>query len=112
MQFVDETDSRIKDVLDMKRNGTLELVNPDPDETSGDARLGLNQSFAGHGVMIVAKETANDKVPLCLGLGPSANQVRSSYYCTITLYCVLDCRSYAPPMLLMHVAGSADAVFS
>lgn len=59
----------------MKRNGTLELQNPAP-EPIGDTRLGLNQSFVGHGVMIVVKETVNDKVPLCLGLGPSANQVR------------------------------------
>lgn len=58
----------------MKRNGTLELENQVP-EPEGDKRLGLNQTFVGHGVMIVAKETANDSVPLCLGLGPAANQV-------------------------------------
>ena len=73
-QFVDSVDSKIKDVLDMKRNGTFEkdFVTT---ETGEDDALGLNQTFAGHGVLIVAKHTANDDVPLCLGLGPSANQV-------------------------------------
>lgn len=73
-QFVDSVDSKIKDVLDMKRNGTFEkdFVTPEPGE---DEPLGLNHTFAGHGVLIVAKSTVNDKVPLCLGLGPSANQV-------------------------------------
>ena len=60
----------------MKRNGTLDLVNNDPEtEERADDPLGLNQTFVGHGVMIVAKETISDKVPLCLGLGPTANQV-------------------------------------
>jgi len=30
-------------------------------------------SFEGNGAMIVAKETVNDKVPLCLGLSPDVN---------------------------------------
>jgi hypothetical protein len=60
----------------MKRNGTLHVKNKEPEtEKKTDDPLGLNQTFVGHGVMIVAKETINDNVPLCLGLGPTANQV-------------------------------------
>jgi hypothetical protein len=33
-------------------------------------------TFEGHGVMIVAKETVGDDVPLCLGIGESGNQPR------------------------------------
>ena len=33
-------------------------------------------SFEGHGVLIVAKETVGDDVPLCLGIGESGNQPR------------------------------------
>jgi hypothetical protein len=31
--------------------------------------------FEGHGVLIVARETANDAVPLCMALGDSSNEV-------------------------------------
>jgi hypothetical protein len=67
-------DSKIKDVLDMKRNGTFEK-DSETAESGEDAPLGLNQTFAGHGVLIVAKDTVTDNTPLCLGLGPAANQV-------------------------------------
>ena len=71
----------------MKRNGTWELatleLEKETPEPGGDKRLGMNQTFVGHGVMIVAKETVNDKVPLCLGLGPSANQVIFGAYATL-----------------------------
>jgi len=36
----------------------------------------FDHGFAGHGVLIVAKETLHDKVPLCLGLGPEHNKLR------------------------------------
>ena len=39
----------------------------------------INTSFEGHGVLIVAEETAHDSIPLCLGLGSSGNKVRYIY---------------------------------
>jgi hypothetical protein len=68
-------DSKIKDVLDMKRNGTFEKE-PETAESGEGEQLGLNQTFAGHGILIVAKDTVTENTPLCLGLGPAANQVR------------------------------------
>jgi hypothetical protein len=36
----------------------------------------IDTSFEGHGVLIVAEETAHDSIPLCLGLGSAGNKVR------------------------------------
>ena len=36
----------------------------------------INTSFEGHGVLLVAEDTAHDPTPLCLGLGPTGNKVR------------------------------------
>lgn len=41
---------------------------------SSKPHTGVDVSFEGHGVLIVAKETAGDDVPLCLGLGMSGNK--------------------------------------
>lgn len=40
-----------------------------------DVARGKSINFEGHGVLIVANETAYDPMPLCLGLGPTGNQV-------------------------------------
>jgi hypothetical protein len=36
----------------------------------------VSTDFEGHGVLIVAKDTVKDHMPLCLGLGPSRNKAR------------------------------------
>lgn len=88
----------------MKRNGTLD-IEKDDQEIVEDKRLGINQTFVGHGVMIVVKETANDKVPLCLGLGPAANQVSRVFRRGLLSH--KGCNSW---LLVMRSLGSFDAL--
>ena len=35
----------------------------------------VDLSFEGHGVLIVAQETVDDEIPLCMGLGNAKNKV-------------------------------------
>ena len=70
-KFLDHVDIDIKSHIDALRyRQELEL--------SGQAKAEITvfNEFEGHGVLIVAKETLNDTMPLCLGLGPSRNKVR------------------------------------
>ena len=70
-KFLDHVDPEIKSHIDnLRHRQDLEL--------SGQARAEITvlNEFEGHGVLIVAKETVNNTVPLCLGLGPSRNKVR------------------------------------
>ena len=67
----DPDDDEVKDVLDAKRaredavfKGRLE------------AKRSVDVQFEGNGVLIVAKDTIKDKVPLCMGLGDTQNKVR------------------------------------
>ena len=48
----------------------------------------FDSSFEGHGVLIVARETVYDKIPLCLGLGESKNKVSSLIF-LLTKFCAL-----------------------
>lgn len=70
-KFLDHVDIDIKSHIDSLRH-RQEL------ELSGQAKAEITvfNEFEGHGVLIVAKETVNDTMPLCLGLGPSRNKVR------------------------------------
>jgi hypothetical protein len=70
-KFLDHVDPEIKSHIDnLRHRQELEL--------SGQARaeITLLNEFEGHGVLIVAKETVNNTVPLCLGISPSRNKVR------------------------------------
>ena len=62
LQFQDKVDPRVKDAIEsVLRN----------------ENNALDTSFEGHGVLIVAKKTVHDNIPLCLGLGEDMLQVRN-----------------------------------
>jgi hypothetical protein len=70
-QFVDDIDSEVKDIIDKRRaQQELELTGKVEPKRNFDTR------FEGHGVLIVAKETVGDPMPLCMGLGERGNEVR------------------------------------
>ena len=76
IQFHDEVDPHIKDIIDIKRakeEANFEKKRNGEPETERD---GVDLSFEGQGVLIVAKETIHDDMPLCLGLGDARNKVR------------------------------------
>jgi hypothetical protein len=60
----------VKDIIDRWRDKRELITN-----IGGTEKLN-RLDFEGHGVLIVAKETVNDTVPLCLGLGNSGNTLR------------------------------------
>jgi len=64
-------DDSVKDVIDAMRAKEDAVIRGED-----DADKAFDVSFEGHGVLVVAKETLRDKVPLCMGLGESANVVR------------------------------------
>lgn len=69
-KFVDLVDSQVKDIVDewrVKREA-------DPEAIKNFQQKGLG--FEGHGVLIVAKDTVQDEVPLCLGLGDTGNKLK------------------------------------
>jgi hypothetical protein len=75
-QFVDSVDGQVKDIVDAwrhKREAALlaKLNNASQIDT---ALHGMD--FEGHGVMIVARETVNDTMPLCMALGESGNAIQ------------------------------------
>lgn len=83
-KFDDKIDSQIKDVIDLMRQKQEDRirrqdliqhgqVDSHPDDL---ATPELDTSFEGHGVLIVAKQTLDSDKPLCLGLGPSKNEVK------------------------------------
>jgi len=79
-KFVDSVDSRVKDAIDdfrAKREHTLHAPPTKPKEldqlfrTFGEVTREGGLHFEGHGLLIVAKETVGDSMPLCLGLSPA-----------------------------------------
>lgn len=73
-KFLDNVDTEIKDYLDvMRQRQEVELA---ADKDDDEPKRKPSTEFEGHGVMIVAKDTVNDTMPLCLGLGPSRNKAR------------------------------------
>lgn len=69
-KFLDHVDADIKDYIDSLRyRQELELTGKAKKRTPPT-------EFEGHGVLIVAKETVQDGIPLCLGIGPTGNKVR------------------------------------
>jgi hypothetical protein len=78
LQFVYTKDDITKDVVDnwrSRRTEAAKSLNATTNSSIG-AHTGVDMSFEGHGVLIVAKETVGDDVPLCLGIGESGNQPR------------------------------------
>jgi Core-2/I-Branching enzyme len=67
----DPNDEDVKTILDARRAIDDAVV-----KGQEIAKNVWNSKFEGHGVLIVAKETIQDDVPLCMGLGESKNNVR------------------------------------
>jgi hypothetical protein len=77
VQFIDEEDLKIKNIIDtIRTKEEFVLTSLNATEPIDHGKLKVNLSFAGHGVMFVAKATVNDDEPLCLGLGATQNKVR------------------------------------
>ena len=82
-KFDDEVEPLIKDYIDTRRRKEedrlmreTELLKATKDENGTDVKLPLEEwEFQGEGVLIVAKETVSDAVPLCLGLSEEGNKV-------------------------------------
>ena len=60
---------RAKEEERLKQESEMMKEAKDKNETEPDWK------FQGEGVMIVAKETIRDTMPLCMGLGEDTNQV-------------------------------------
>lgn len=59
------------DLWRRKREDAILHENVDPNE----AFRMKSMDFEGHGVLIVAKETVSDPIPLCLSIGHTGNKV-------------------------------------
>ena len=74
----DPENAKVKDIIDAwraRRDLAAQQIAANGSESGSDQALHhMHVDFAGHGVLIVAKETVNDAVPLCLGLGPTGNK--------------------------------------
>ena len=69
-KFLDHVDADIKGHIDaLRHRQELELTGQQAKEES-------TTEFEGHGILIVAKETVKDHMPLCLGIGSSRNKAR------------------------------------
>ena len=64
-KFDDSIDSRVKDVIDQWRTH----------RTSTQQSNNNQMDFEGHGVLIVAKDTVNDPMPLCMAIGETGNKI-------------------------------------
>ena len=76
-KFLDDVDPKVKNVIDTirtKEEFVLTSLNATDPDVDGKSHVDL--SFAGHGVLFVAKSTVEDTIPLCLGLGETQNKVR------------------------------------
>jgi hypothetical protein len=81
-KFIDQVVSRVKTVLDQHRQEqqqVYEQQQQNSSETNSSnivVPVKVDTSFEGHGVLIVAKDTVNNSMPLCMGLGESGNYVK------------------------------------
>ncbi|KAL7572055.1 hypothetical protein ACA910_001705 [Epithemia clementina (nom. ined.)] len=67
-KFDPKVDSKIKDLVDVWRADSEKRLTTIVGETGSDFQSrGRKIEFAGHGTLIVAKDTVDDSVPLCLG---------------------------------------------
>jgi hypothetical protein len=79
-KFDDIAEPLVKDYIDLRRAKEEERLKreseyKDKNETESEPPL-EEWEFQGEGVMIVAKETVNDTMPLCMGLGKDGNAVK------------------------------------
>jgi hypothetical protein len=82
-KFDDAAEPFIKDCIDLRREKEeerlkreSEMMKEMKDKNETEPNLPLEEwEFQGEGVMIVAKETTRDTMPLCMGLGEDTNQV-------------------------------------
>ena len=83
-----------RDYIDtLRHRQELELTGKTPKRTPPT-------EFEGHGVLIVAKETAQDGIPLCLGIGPEGNKVR-----------LVECfHDHVPPTLAAGLGGQVQSL--
>jgi hypothetical protein len=74
LQFDDAVGTEVKDVIDRWRRERAHAIaqeGMDPDKASALKKV----DFEGHGVLIVARDTVSDDVPLCLSIGATGNKV-------------------------------------
>ena len=64
----------MKAVVDQWRENRLDSIRHGTDPLHANTMTTL--PFEGHGVLIVAKNTVNDSVPLCLALGETGNAIQ------------------------------------
>lgn len=82
-KFDDDAEPLIKDYIDAKRRKDEERFKREAElakeiEEKGEENVTLPLEpweFQGEGVLIVAKETVTDDVPLCMGLAKDGNKV-------------------------------------
>jgi Core-2/I-Branching enzyme len=73
----DDVTVNVKDIIDTwraKREADMQAHLQDPESHPPPRSQGV--AFENQGVLIVAKETVNDTMPLCLGLGQTGNHLR------------------------------------
>lgn len=64
----------MKDVIDRWRSSRASSIEHEG-KAPGNVLAMRKMEFEGHGVLIVAKETVNDKTPLCLAIGARGNKI-------------------------------------
>lgn len=82
-KFIDAYDPQVKDAIDASRKTEqAQLVSLDATKTNNSdvanhkSNATKNMELEGHGTLIVATETIDTEMPLCLGLGKEFNQAR------------------------------------
>lgn len=65
---------KVKDIIDDWRSRREKDAKNGSTHIFDRSEHRVHVKFAGHGVLIVAKESVNETVPLCLGLGPTGNK--------------------------------------
>jgi hypothetical protein len=73
-KFDESVDQEVKAVIDFWRSSRLESIRNGTDPLRANKMK--NFEFEGHGVLLVARETVNDTVPLCMALGETGNTIK------------------------------------
>lgn len=74
MQFDDSVGTEVKDVIDTWRAARAHAI--EHEGVAADAAIAMKKvGFEGHGILIVARDTVADEVPLCLAIGSTGNKV-------------------------------------
>lgn len=75
-KFNDDVDSEIKDVIDSLRQKEQILLTSKDNTEVNTTLPAADLRLDGHGALLVAKDTINSSMPLCMGLGEAQNKVR------------------------------------